>query len=151
MASNGTPPSQSLINAAVRSLFAVVGGAIFGLLGVPIAATGLGIAALSLISVNLIKLYESLVPAVSGTGENIPREFLKGPLAITTDCLEPEFDCDFTNICDDGKTFRRGNQPYERPCGSYRIVLKVKDKFGTDNVWLGMKGDEPYEWLISYH
>jgi len=78
-------------------------------------------------------------------------QYFNVPLAVDTDCLAPEFDHDFTNIRDNNQTFCRGNQPYERPCGSYRIALKVKDKFGTDNDWLGMKGHEPSEWPVSYH
>jgi hypothetical protein len=27
----------------------------------------------------------------------------------------------------------------------------VKDKFGVDNKWLGMTGDDPDEWPVSYH
>jgi hypothetical protein len=29
--------------------------------------------------------------------------------------------------------------------------LKVKDKFGKDNKWLGMTGHDPHEWPVSYH
>lgn len=65
--------------------------------------------------------------------------------------LSPEFNHDFTNMPDVGKTYVRGNQPYERPCGSYRIVLKVKDKFDKDNAWLGMTGNDLDEQPVSYH
>ena len=172
MTSSGTPPSQSLINAAIQSCFPeAVGGALgvgtvvvgvagsVGVIsGVAIGAPGAITAAstlsggLSLVPVNVVDVYySSLIPAISINGHSIPRQSLKGPLAVDTSCLAPEFNHDFTDIRDTGKTFSRGNQPYERPCGSYRIALKVKDKFDTDNVWLGMKGDEPSEWPVSYH
>jgi hypothetical protein len=164
MASSDTPPPQSLINAAVQSFFAGSGVVAAVALGAA-AATGLGAAVgagaavadlgagvLPFGPVNVVQMYyAAFVPSVTGTGQSISRPFLSGPLEVDKNCLAPEFNHDFTNIRDNGKTFRRGNQPYERPCGSYRIALNVKDKFGKDNAWLGMKGDDPNEWPVSYH
>ncbi|CAF4983115.1 unnamed protein product, partial [Rotaria sp. Silwood1] len=144
MPSDNTFPSQSLINAAVQSFFAGAVGVAIG--GPFMVAAAIGSA------VNVVQIYHaSLVPAVYATGDSIPRKYLRGPLQIDMDCLAPEFDYDYTNIRDNDKKFRRGNQPYERPCGSRRIALKVTDKFGPDNAWLGMKGDAPDEWPVSYH
>ena len=169
MTSSGTPPSQSLINAAVQSLFcggaiavagatvvgaATVTGAVAGAVGVagPAAAAGVSVGGSSFHPLNIVKVYHSsLVPSISYTGHSTPVRPLIGQFEVDKDCLAPEFHHDFTNIRDNGNTFRRGNQPYERPCGSYRIALKVKDKFGTDNAWLGMTGNDPGEWPVSYH
>ena len=140
MASKHDTPSQSLINAAVASLAGGnAAGVVFGSLALPI---GLSIAPL---------FYSSMLPAVSPNGAIAPRRTPQEPLQINAECLASEFDHDFTNRHDRGKKFTRGGYPYERPCGSYRIALKVKDKFGNDNTWLGMKGDEPNEWPVSYH
>ena len=107
---------------------------------------------LAINSSNLVQVYHSsLVPAVSVDGKSAQRKKLNHVLVVSTTCLAPEFDHDFTRTNDKGNAFRRGNQPYERPCGSYRVALKVKDKFGLDNTWLGMKGDDPNEWPVSYH
>ncbi|CAF1234056.1 unnamed protein product [Adineta steineri] len=101
---------------------------------------------------NLVQVYHSsFVAAVSVNGKSITKQRINGPLAVDKNCLAPDFDYDFTGICDNDKTFRRGNQPYERPCGSYRIALNVKGKFGTNNQWIGMTGDDPNEWPVSYH
>ncbi len=154
MASIDNAPSQSLINAAFASL--AVGGSVAVTVGAaalvaPIAALispGLAVAA----AANIVQLYYSvLVPSVSAAGQSIPRQTLQGSLQVDMKCLATEFNHDFTNIRDVGTTHVRGNQPYERPCGSYRIALKVKDKFGNDNVWLGMTGNTLGEWPVSYH
>ena len=101
---------------------------------------------------DLVQVFNSsLVESISNAGRNIPRQVLNGPLQVDTNCLAPEFDYDFTSVCDHRQTFRRGDQPYERPCGSYRIALKVENQFGADNAWLGVTGDNPEEWPVSYH
>lgn len=149
MASSHDIPSQSLINAAIASLVddnTVVGagvlvGATAGLLG-PLGLIGIGIAPL---------FYSSMLSSVSATGVNIPRQIYRGPLQIDMQWLAPEFNHDFTNRSDGETTYVRGNYPYERPCGSYRIALNVKDKFGNDNAWLGMTGNASGEWPVSYH
>lgn len=146
MAFNSSPPSLSLINAAVQSLFPATVTAVGGAIANSMRGT------LALNSINIVQSYHSsLVPSISVTGQCIPRQYLDGPLGIDTSCLDSKFDHDFTNMRDNVKIFRRGNEPYERPCGTYRIALKVKDKFGRNNNWLGMTGDEPGEWPVSYH
>jgi hypothetical protein len=161
MASIDNTPSQSLINAAFASL--AIGGSVgataaaativAGALFVPVAPLVIPALVGSIFSgINIVQVYHSMfVPSVSVTGQSIPRQTLEGPLKVDMNCLAPEFNHDFTNIRDVGTTHRRGNQPYERPCGSYRIALNVKDKFGNDNVWLGMTGIHSDEWPVSYH
>ncbi|KAL4629599.1 hypothetical protein GN956_G16555, partial [Arapaima gigas] len=62
--------------------------------------------------------------------------------------FDPCFDYDFTHI-NDGKTkFKRGNEPYKRPCGWNRIALKVWDKYPDGNGWLGTGVNA---WPVSYH
>ncbi|UJR18958.1 hypothetical protein I4U23_022087 [Adineta vaga] len=149
MASTDAHSLRSLISAAIQSLYPATARA--GSIAIA-APTGGNDGSLALYPVNVVQVYHSsLVPSVSATGQSIPREYLDGPLAIDIDCLDSKFDHDFTKIKDISRTFRRGNQPYERPCGSYRYALKVKDKFGEDNTWLGMTGDDPNEWPVSYH
>ena len=79
------------------------------------------------------------------------RVVLSGPLTLHSDSLAPHLDYDFTNIVDTGKVFTRGNYHYERPCGSKRIALNVAGKYGYDDRWLGMTGNDPEEWPVSYH
>jgi hypothetical protein len=150
MASANNSPSQSLVNAALASL---VGNPATLAAAAAFLTPVLGsVALMTPLLVDITKAYySSMIPSVSTTGQSTSRQLLQGPLQVDMKSLAPEFDHDFTDLHDVGKTYMRGNQPYERPCGSYRIALKVKDKFGTDNVWLGMKGSEAGEWPVSYH
>ncbi|KAF6737107.1 hypothetical protein FQA47_014213 [Oryzias melastigma] len=67
--------------------------------------------------------------------------------------FDSQFDYDFTTVTD-SKTFWRGGEEYERPCGWQRFALKVLDKYG-ENKWLGNQKREtrsvPGEWPVSYH
>ncbi|CAG8510294.1 15187_t:CDS:1 [Racocetra fulgida] len=71
--------------------------------------------------------------------------------------LDPQYDFDFTNITDTGVTFYRGQRQYNRPVGWKRIALKVTNKYGNDNTWLGTRSrhfryhSEPDEWPVSFH
>ena len=121
MTSNNTRPSQLLINAAAQNILSGPADPAFN-----IFMKGL---------LDLVQVFNSsLVESISNAGRNIPRQVLNGPLQVDTNCLAPEFDYDFTSVCDHRQTFRRGDQPYERPCGSYRIALKVENQFGAGNV-----------------
>lgn len=66
----------------------------------------------------------------------------------------PRFDYDFTHSRDKSVCMR-GNEPYIRPCGWYRIALKVLNKYPDGNSWLGTDGLRSYsvagEWPVSYH
>ena len=95
--------------------------------------------------------YSSMVLSMSSNGERIKTRVPGRPIQVHEDCLAPDFDYDFSNINDNGESYHRGNLPYERPCGSYRIALNVVNKFGTDNTWLGHTGNNPGEWPVSYH
>ncbi|KAK2842722.1 hypothetical protein Q5P01_012922 [Channa striata] len=68
--------------------------------------------------------------------------------------FDPKYNYDFTNI-KDTKTFYRGGEKYERPCGWQRYALKVLDKYEDGNTWLGTgyrrTDSEPGEWPVSYH
>ena len=63
--------------------------------------------------------------------------------------FDPDFDHDFTNIKDNGRTFMRGGLQYKRPCGWKRYAIKVNDKYG-DNKWLDCQGSKK-EWAVAYH
>ena len=181
MASKDNRPSQSLINAAVASLSgssvvgrieprALTGGEEASFMGRAIGASVIGMPTtagffgsalgstiagwlpVTSLSGDLFGLYfSSMIPAISATGVIVPKQTPRGPVQIDTRYLAPEFDRDFTKKHDGNKQFVRGNQPYLRPCGSYRVALNVKDKFGNDNTWLGMTGTTSGEWPVSYH
>ncbi|CAG8626528.1 2786_t:CDS:1 [Ambispora leptoticha] len=77
---------------------------------------------------------------------------------LNTDQLDPRFDFDFTNVFDTANdVFMRGNFQYKRPCGWKRLALKVLNKYGTDNAWLGTTSRHfrrtscTNEWPVSYH
>ncbi|XP_003390069.1 PREDICTED: uncharacterized protein LOC100639670 [Amphimedon queenslandica] len=88
-----------------------------------------------------------------------------GPTIIVfdEDLLDPEFDHDFTNECDTGRVYHRGQSqgfyyPYKRPYGWKRLALKVKGKYPPDDTWLGtlVAGSERTEsskgeWPVSYN
>lgn len=68
--------------------------------------------------------------------------------------LEPHFDYDFTHL-KDNSVCMRGNEPYKRPCGWYRVAVKVLNKYTDGNTWLGTDGWRPNsgagERPVSYH
>ena len=68
---------------------------------------------------------------------------------FSDDLLAPTFDYDFTNINDGGKTYKRGGEIYNRPCGWKRIALKVSGKYEND-IWLGSKNGHQ-EWPVAFH
>ncbi|CAG8528671.1 3748_t:CDS:1 [Ambispora gerdemannii] len=77
---------------------------------------------------------------------------------LNSDQLDSRFDFDFTNVFDTTDVvFMRGNFQYKRPCGWNRIALKVLNKYGTDNAWLGATSKNfrqksgTNEWPVSYH
>ncbi|KAF3833650.1 hypothetical protein F7725_024854 [Dissostichus mawsoni] len=68
--------------------------------------------------------------------------------------FDPKYDYDFTNFSDTAECMR-GDEPYERPKGWYRMALKVKGKYPDGDTWLGTKGWRSHsvagEWPVSYH
>ena len=68
--------------------------------------------------------------------------------------LHPQYDYDFSNKKDDGKTYMRGGFEYKRPYGWKRIAIKVLGRYEDDN-WLGPNGIRTEqargEWPVSYH
>lgn len=47
--------------------------------------------------------------------------------------LDPGYDYDFTGI-KDGVVFYRGGEPYRRPCGWYRVALRVLGQFADGHL-----------------
>ncbi|KAL0190463.1 hypothetical protein M9458_013161 [Cirrhinus mrigala] len=82
------------------------------------------------------------------------RDVRQDMLVDLDDFFEPRFDYDFTRTRDNSICMR-GNEPYKRPCGWYRIALKVLDKYPDGNAWLGVDGWRSHtvagEWPVSYH
>eukprot|EP00092_Neocalanus_flemingeri_P033221 GFUD01036127.1.p1 GENE.GFUD01036127.1~~GFUD01036127.1.p1 ORF type:complete len:323 (+),score=87.32 GFUD01036127.1:75-1043(+) len=76
--------------------------------------------------------------------------------ALDQDILDPPYNYDFTNMRDDGKVYKRGDQTYQRPYGWNRVALNVKSRYGGTS-WLGGKGggiridSKEGEWPVSYH
>ncbi|KAK5883923.1 hypothetical protein CesoFtcFv8_020197 [Champsocephalus esox] len=68
--------------------------------------------------------------------------------------FDPQYDYDFTDLSDSAECMR-GDEPYERPKGWYRMALKVKGKYPDGDTWLGPDGwrshSVPGEWPASYH
>ena len=70
--------------------------------------------------------------------------------------LDPPYNFDFTNLTDDGKSYKRGGYAYHRPYGWKRVALNVKDKYAGVE-WLGgisgrgRTSSERGEWPVSYH
>ncbi len=89
----------------------------------------------------------------------------KGQCKMNVDDLAPEYDFNYTNMKDDGKTFMRGDCPYKRPFGWKRYAVKVlgntvykeqDEKNGKPaDAWLGPDGIRAEsvkgEWPVSYH
>ena len=75
---------------------------------------------------------------------------------LERDLLDPQYNCDFTDLQDDGSMFERGGREYIRPYGWNRVALNVKEKY-EDTDWLGgteggFRTDEVQgEWAVSYH
>ncbi|XP_074543291.1 uncharacterized protein LOC141803231 [Halichoeres trimaculatus] len=79
---------------------------------------------------------------------------MKGFFVNAGELFDPQYDYDFTNLSDFSQCMR-GNEPYERPKGWYRIALKVKGKYPDGDTWLGTDGWRSHsvsgEWPVSYH
>ena len=90
----------------------------------------------------------SLVWGLRGAGPE-PAHYIKDS------DLDPQFDCDFTHVNDDGIRFERGGYEYKRPCGWDRCALKVLGKFLPNDTWLGKMEIRTVssfgEWAVSYH
>nr|CAG8471099.1 10486_t:CDS:2 [Entrophospora candida] len=68
---------------------------------------------------------------------------------LSSDFLDPSYNCDFTNINDGATVHIRGGVPYQRPCGWQRHALKVSGKYDNGNdQWLGTGANA---WPVSYH
>ncbi|CAG8571610.1 16165_t:CDS:1, partial [Racocetra fulgida] len=68
---------------------------------------------------------------------------------FSSDSLDPQYNYDFTNVCDNGATHLRGGILYKRPCGWRRFALKVLNRYDNgDNRWLGT---DNAAWPVSYH
>jgi len=71
--------------------------------------------------------------------------------------LAPNYDYDFTNKVDDGRTYKRGDFVYHRPYRWKRFALNVRGRpeYGGDDTWLGPNGirtgTTAGEWPVSYH
>ncbi|XP_003388148.1 PREDICTED: uncharacterized protein LOC100639321 [Amphimedon queenslandica] len=90
-------------------------------------------------------------------------------LVLDEELLDPNYDYDFTNECDTGRVYQRGQSQgflgflkhdyhYKRPYGWKRIALKVKGKYPPDDTWLGIPvagsvrtKSSKGEWPVSYH
>lgn len=61
--------------------------------------------------------------------------------------MDPQFDYDFTDVDDTGRTFQRGGMEYKRPIGMKRYATKVGGVYDNDE-WLGIDGKS---WPVAYH
>ena len=83
--------------------------------------------------------------------------FAPMPIPMDPDILDEKYNFDFTKLTSGGKEYKRGDRAYQRPYGWQRIAIKVRNKYGGDNTWLGgVKGglreeSASGEWPVSYH
>ena len=77
-----------------------------------------------------------------------------GPLTVSTDELDGDFDYDLTHAEDDGQRYMRGGFEYKRPYGWKRFAVRVVGRYENDD-WLGPNGirtsQASGEWPVSYH
>ena len=59
------------------------------------------------------------------------------PISMDPDILDEKYNFDFTKLTSGGKEYKRGDRAYQRPYGWQRIAIKVRNKYGGDNTWLG--------------
>ena len=62
--------------------------------------------------------------------------------------LNPAYNCDYTNLKDDGKVHIRGSREYKRPYGWKRLALNLSEKFRSE-AWLWEGSAD--SWAVSYH
>ena len=62
--------------------------------------------------------------------------------------LNPGFNCDLTNVKDDGKVYIRGSRKYKPPYGWKRLALDLDQKYRSE-AWLWEGSDD--SWAVSYH
>ncbi|XDG06096.1 hypothetical protein ABKA04_005711 [Annulohypoxylon sp. FPYF3050] len=74
---------------------------------------------------------------------------LPSSLTLSSNFIDPQYNFDFTDVNDAGRSFFRGKEEYKRPCGWRRYALNVAGKYDSD-VWLG-SSNVPGEWPVSYH
>ena len=88
--------------------------------------------------------------------ENLLKEF---SLKVTTSpllnniILSPNvFEYDYSKDINDWpkKNLMRGRKPYNPPYGWIGIALKIKNKYGKNNIWIGKENIEG-EWPVAYH
>lgn len=82
-------------------------------------------------------------PSTAGPDQDLRTTVKVNPL----DFFHPQYDYDFTNVKDTGKTFQRGSEPYTRPCGWNRVALRVTQRYDGGDTWLGTGEDA---WPVSY-
>ncbi|KAM4539314.1 uncharacterized protein PAE49_020215 [Odontesthes bonariensis] len=98
---------------------------------------------LSLQDLDETDMYSS-PPALTGGAEASPKTTVK----INPDeFFHSQYNYDFTKIKDGDKKFLRGNEQYVRPCGWNRVALRVTNKYGDGDHWLGTGNDA---WPVSY-
>ncbi|KAL3044138.1 hypothetical protein OYC64_003885 [Pagothenia borchgrevinki] len=114
---------------------------------------------LSSILGQVVKLYDNQTPNVLSVKESIGGQILgkqqvKKELFSDEKYFDPQYDRDFTHLSDSAECMR-GDKPYKRPNGWYRMALKVLGKYPNGDTWLGTKGlrshSVPGEWPVSYH
>jgi hypothetical protein len=92
-----------------------------------------------------------IVDVIDTSKPLLVRVLISGPIGVDVTATHDRFNYDFTNVDDQGQIFQRGGLPYQRPCGCYRIALKVAGRYPPDDKWLGDTGTDPDEWATSYH
>ncbi|XP_063068738.1 uncharacterized protein LOC134460216 isoform X2 [Engraulis encrasicolus] len=96
-----------------------------------------------------------VLPVQKFMSSMIDRSSLAGELHIDEEeFFDSKYDYDFRDLTDTTACVR-GNEPYKRPAGWYRVALRVRWKYPDGNTWLGPEGWRSRsawgEWPVSFH
>lgn len=84
-------------------------------------------------------------PMAGAGSEASRRDSTPAPLEMDPNELDPKFDIVYPAV-DDGKVYRRGNEPYRLPYGWRRMAMKILGLYDDDK-WLGYDTDS---WPVAF-
>jgi len=81
---------------------------------------------------------------------NILTSNLLNNIILSPNMFVPNF-CKNLKDWPKGDDLARGREKYHPPYGWIGIALKIGNKYGKDNEWLGKDGKNEKEWCVAYH
>jgi len=82
-----------------------------------------------------------------GAAQEVKQQKNLKKLMFSADMIDTRGNMDYTNL---GGTETRGGLPYYQPKGWIRIGLRVSGKYGDNDRWLAMDGNQD-EWAVGFH